>query len=189
MPFQQDKQNTLEKEDLSRKGSIDEHIRPICDIINSKQDYYTTSSCAGRIVLSIMPDSGKKKDFDWLLVSHEKVTADQINEKLNNLPNQEVWLMFEPFIFHTAARTIDHANKLLKLLHTAGVKRAGIISMAEEKIIIEAIGSERLDSIIAKDKELIVPESYLKILIETANSKSNKNLNTIKKIEQELKNL
>ena len=49
--FEKEKQDFLSKKDKSKKGSIDDGIIGLINLINSKSDYYTTSSCAGRIVL------------------------------------------------------------------------------------------------------------------------------------------
>lgn len=43
------KSRALGQVDLSRKGSVDEAIVPLVRYINAREEYYTTSSCAGRI--------------------------------------------------------------------------------------------------------------------------------------------
>lgn len=40
-----------EKDDSSRKGSIDSHIIELVKYINVHSNYYTTSSCSGRILI------------------------------------------------------------------------------------------------------------------------------------------
>ena len=49
--FDSRKRHALQHTDLSRKGSIDEYIRPLVDSINANHDYVTTSSCSGRILI------------------------------------------------------------------------------------------------------------------------------------------
>ena len=49
--FDREKVRVLEKADLSRKGSVDAPIRELVEYINTKDDYYTTSSCSGRAVV------------------------------------------------------------------------------------------------------------------------------------------
>ncbi|EPT27229.1 hypothetical protein TGME49_227400 [Toxoplasma gondii ME49] len=39
------------RKDRSKKGSVDEEIRPLLDAINKLKNFYTSSSCAGRILL------------------------------------------------------------------------------------------------------------------------------------------
>ena len=47
--FLRQKEQCLRAVDLSRKGSIDEPIVELVDYINTKADFFTTSSCSGRI--------------------------------------------------------------------------------------------------------------------------------------------
>lgn len=49
--FDSRKRQVLEHADLSRKGSIDDYIRPLVGCINSNHNYITTSSCSGRILI------------------------------------------------------------------------------------------------------------------------------------------
>ena len=49
--FRQWKKQCLEDHpDQSRKGGIDEKIVHLVDVINSQSDYFTTSSCSGRLI-------------------------------------------------------------------------------------------------------------------------------------------
>lgn len=49
--FEKQKQQSLGGVDLSRKGSIDEAIVELVNFINQQNDYFTTSSCSGRLIL------------------------------------------------------------------------------------------------------------------------------------------
>lgn len=81
--FQQRKKNTLSKEDKSFIGKWDEKIAPLCKKINSFENYYTTSSCSGRILLMI--DAEKKGKDLFIFVSHKKISFKQLKEELENL--------------------------------------------------------------------------------------------------------
>ena len=56
--FLQRKNDLLNKKDKSSIGKWDEKIATLCEVINKKDNYYTTSSCSGRIV--VMVDQEKK---------------------------------------------------------------------------------------------------------------------------------
>ena len=47
--FEMQKEKSLSQADLSKKGSIDEHILELVQYINGLDNYFTTSSCSGRI--------------------------------------------------------------------------------------------------------------------------------------------
>jgi len=91
--------------DKSRKGSIDARILSLVDLINSTHDFFTTSTCSGRIILftnefvsknddiplenvdetlgggSIVGNKKKrikKKGCTWLMVSHDEVTVPEL---------------------------------------------------------------------------------------------------------------
>lgn len=49
--FSTEKARVLSKVDLSRKGSVDEPIAELVSYVNSLKEFYTTSSCSGRLVV------------------------------------------------------------------------------------------------------------------------------------------
>jgi tRNA wybutosine-synthesizing protein 3 len=190
MSFEKDKQNSLSKKDKSAKGSVDKDIKELCSRINSLDDYYTTSSCAGRTVLIKLPESGKKNEAEWLFVSHtpvEPANTCLFSDKINNynIPDEEVWFKFEPFILHVACRDIEAANRMISAVHESGMKRAGIISLGK-KIVIEIIGNEHIAAPLSKKKKLFVDEKYIQELAFSANAMMTKNLDNIKKLEEAL---
>jgi len=195
--FLKEKSDFLNKKDKSKKGTIDKDIIRLVNKINSKNDYYTTSSCAGRIVLLEMK-SKKKNECDWIFTKHDKVKFDDINKALNDNSNNEqnnnekinklnpktktknsekyeIWLKQQPLILHVACRNLESAKKLLEIARKM-FRRAGIIAITERKVTIEIIGSEHLETIV-KDRNFTVDEKYLKQLIKYANSNFKENRN------------
>ena len=189
--FSKEKSDFLKKKDKSKKGCADEGIKEIINIINSKKDYYTTSSCSGRIVL-LERLFRKKNESNWIFVKHYKIKFNEIknslsqynknNKKILELPlkagnkeetsfescaKNQVWLKQEPLILHVRCRDLKSAKKLLDASRKI-FKRAGIISLNDKKIVVEIIGSEKIDAIIA-DGDFDADEKYLKNLIKYAN--------------------
>lgn len=87
--FSKEKSDFLKKKDKSRKGSVDVDIAELVSCINSEEDYYTTSSCAGRIVLLEMK-SRKKNECNWLISKHSKITYNEIKTTLENYRNNKI---------------------------------------------------------------------------------------------------
>ena len=81
--FNQRKKDVLSKTDKSSAGKWDGKIISLCDKINSEENYYTTSSCSGRIILMINQE--KKGENLFLFVSHDKVSFKELKSVLNNL--------------------------------------------------------------------------------------------------------
>lgn len=172
MSFESNKKITLGKKDKSDKQSYDKAIIPLCDLINSKKDYYTTSSCAGRIILIKIGKTGKKKDTEFVFRKHSKVSFEEIKQALKEAKGT-VWLRQEPVIVHICARNLDKAEKILKVFRDCGFKRSGAINL-KGRIMLELLSTENLSTIVMKDSEVIVSDDYLKVLIKEANKKLEK---------------
>ncbi|MBS3098409.1 hypothetical protein J4209_06465 [Candidatus Woesearchaeota archaeon] len=173
MNFDNDKKCFLRKIDKSKKGSVDKAIKPLVNKINSLKNYYTTSSCAGRVLLLIR--RGKKKhETEWLFAKHGKVSFNELKKALRRLPKQDVWFKEEASIFHISCRTIDDAQKLVNLTRNIGFRRTGIQSI-KRKIVVEIVSTENIETIAAKSGKIIVDDDYLKVLAEEANKKMKRN--------------
>ena len=188
MNFDKEKEDCLNKIDKSKKGSIDRKIKKLVELINSLKDYYTTSSCSGRIVLIKRPKSGKKCDVGFLFESHDKVSFGEIKSCLKNIPEQDLWFRQESMILHVACRRIENAQKILDLSNRTGFKHSGIIT-TRKKIIVEIIGSEQFDTIIAKHGRLFLGDEYLRLLVDEANKKLEINSRKIKRFYDLIKSL
>lgn len=133
--FTAQKQAAFSGQDLSRKGSVDEPIVELVDYINSLDNYFTTSSCSGRIVvLADTPEEVKKNLFSnplafdnyllfqepsiqkegckWVHISHTKCTSDEIISKLDPLLG-DLSFKFEAFVLHVQCRTLEDAQLMV----------------------------------------------------------------------------
>jgi len=81
--FFQAKKDALSRKDKSFIGNIDGKIKNLCEKINSLEDYFTTSSCSGRIVL--MLDEDKKASGLFLKVWHEKINFEELKKELERI--------------------------------------------------------------------------------------------------------
>ncbi|XP_047445528.1 tRNA wybutosine-synthesizing protein 3 homolog isoform X2 [Mugil cephalus] len=80
--FSQWKKQCLNKLDMSKKGSVDQDIEHVVSLLNSCEEYFTTSSCSGRIILiDGAPENSEvqKQNCVWLFVSHQKCTVDDLH--------------------------------------------------------------------------------------------------------------
>ena len=88
---------------------------------------------------------------------------------------------------HIACRNLDAAKKLLEISRKI-FRRAGIIGITKRKVMIEIIGDERLETIIA-DKDFVADENYIKNLVRYANENFEENKNKSGKFLRIIKNL
>lgn len=173
----------LKHVDKSKKGSIDKPVVELIKAINSMKDYYTTSSCSGRMMEFLLPESWKKHEVKWLFVSHHGTDAQTEKKLLSEIKTlskvkETVYFRYEPLILHLVARDIESAKKIINIANKVGFKHSGIISMAN-RIIVEIIGTDRLDVPIAADKKVLVTEDYFKFLLIEANKKHKRNIKRI----------
>lgn len=187
--FRQQKQHALKKLSTAKgRGEVDLDMLPLIDCINSLENYYTTSSCAGRINLFV--DVGNKKDSYWLGKWHRKITFEDVSEALKNIPAKGViWFKQEPTIIHINCKTIEDAVKLVDLSRNTGYKKVCILSWKDNRIIVEVNGTERIDAPIAVNGEMIAGGDYIKKLIEIANTKFDYGMRRLIRYHKALKKL
>ncbi len=103
-------QQQLSKKDKSSIGKWDEKIVSLCNKINKFKEYYTTSSCSGRVV--IMVDQDKKGPNLFVLESHKRISYEWILEGLKKSNFKDLKFKCEPPIIHIACKDIESANEL-----------------------------------------------------------------------------
>ncbi len=178
----------LYKPDKSFKGTVDDDAIPIINEINSKNNYYTTSSCSGRISLFYESSSGKKHEAGWTFVKHGTVDKKEIIDSLKDIPDETLWFKMETPIFHVACRTEKDAEKLLGLCMSLGFKRSGITSVGK-RVMIEIIFNEKMEVPISMNNTLFIDDKFIEFLVKKANQKMEKNNELLKKFHKELKKL
>ncbi|MBI2548866.1 hypothetical protein HYW21_05950 [Candidatus Woesearchaeota archaeon] len=185
MPFDSDKQGVLQKKDKSKKGDVDPEIKEIITLFNQHRDYFTTSSCAGRSMVYALPSSRKKHEAVWLLVSHSGVTLAELQRALVSLPEDPVWVKFEPLIVHVRCRDLAAAKSIMACCSSCGLKKSGIIACGT-KMMVEMIGTDFLEMLLAKEGKLLVDQRYLTCLVEELNKKHQRNSERIEKLRKSL---
>jgi len=181
--FERRKQDILSKKDKSSIGEWDKHIVRLCETINLNDNYYTTSTCSGRII--VMIDQNKKAPGLFEFVSHEKVEFEKLKEEVSKI-KEDSKFKSEPPILHIACKTLEDAEKLLKKAQLSGWKRSGIISLGKN-IVVEIISTEKIEFPLFKSGKLLVDDDFLKIVLEKANENLVKGWAKIEKLRKSLK--
>ena len=182
MSFLQRKKDILSKEDKSSIGGWDERVKNLCDKINWFDEYYTTSSCSGRIM--IIRDIDKKGPGLFHYVSHDKVS---LKELMDNIPKEGNFkFKQEPLIFHIACEDMAGAKRLLKKVQSSGLKHSGIISISK-MVVVEIIGNEKIEFPIVSSGKLLVNEEFLKIVVKKANENLEKGWKRIDRLKESIR--
>ena len=181
--FNQRKKDVLSRQDQSFKGSWDKKISKLCEKINSLENYYTTSSCSGRILLMIDQEKKAEGLFKWM--SHDLITFNEQKKAIQKLEKLRKNIKFkqEPCILHIACKTLKDANHFLELGFKAGLKKSGILYFGS-RIIVELNASEKLEFPIIVNGKLIVDDNFLKIVVKKANENLENGWEKIKKLEK-----
>ncbi|MFA5855756.1 MAG: hypothetical protein WC867_00210 [Candidatus Pacearchaeota archaeon] len=165
--FGKDKQ--LSKSDRSNIGSWDKKLVPLCNKLNKKKNYYTTSSCSGRIVL--LKASDKKIEDAFLFRTHDKSSFKELKNVLDSMQYDGlVEFQQTSCIMHVACRTMGDALDLVRKAKEAGWKRSGVMT-GGERFMVELHSTESMCLPIMDKKKSLVDDNYLKLIIEQANSK------------------
>lgn len=186
--FIQGKKSALIKlKKAQKEKKVDSGILSILNLINKSENYYTSSSCFGRIVLLEIPRIGDKKQAKFLGKWHGTISTNEIISAAKDAKTGQIWLLSQSAIIHIVAKTIDAADWILKTAIRDGFKNSGLKSFGK-KFVVEVCSTERLDAPIGKDGDIYCSKNHLDLLINISNEIIIKSTNKIHKFEETLKN-
>lgn len=171
------KQGALHR--LQQAAEVDIVAKPLLDFINSRADYFTTSSCYGRIVL--LDFRGKKAPERFVARWHRPVNLEEVKTALRNASGT-IWLRAEPFILHISCRDLDAAKTVLAVKNDAGIKRGGIFHIGR-RVQIELEGTARAEALVKWNRHS-VDDEYLKKMIKICNARFEKNAADFSRMEK-----
>ncbi|XP_052034826.1 tRNA wybutosine-synthesizing protein 3 homolog [Apodemus sylvaticus] len=171
------KAQSLSKADLSRKGSVDEDAAEVVELLNSREEFFTTSSCAGRILLLDGSTNGltvQKQHCCWLLVTHKPCAKHDMMAALKGATSEAV-LKFEPFILHVQCRTLQDAQALHSVAVDSGFRNSGITVGKRGKIMLAVRSTHGLEVPLTHKGKPMVTGEYIEFLVTIANQKMEEN--------------
>ncbi|XP_054422834.1 tRNA wybutosine-synthesizing protein 3 homolog [Pteronotus mesoamericanus] len=181
--FRRWKAQCLSKVDLSRKGSVDEDVAEIVQLLNGREQFFTTSSCSGRIILldeSINGFEVKKQNCCWLLVTHKPCIKDDLMVALKNA-NGDAVLKFEPLVLHVQCRQLEDAQILHSVAIESGFRNSGITVGKRGKTMLAVRSTHGLEVPLSHRGKLMVTEDYIDFLLKIANQKMEENKKRIER--------
>tara|TARA_Y100000310_G_scaffold289105_1_gene315255 strand:+ start:1151 stop:1711 length:561 start_codon:yes stop_codon:yes gene_type:complete len=184
MDFQQAKKKQLSKIDKSSIGSWDSKIKKLCGKINKNKKYYTTSSCAGRILLIKGVD--KKIRDVFLFRTHDKIGIGELKKVLDEVSkkyNKLVEFQQTTCILHVACDSLVSAQNLVNKAKQSGWKHSGIMT-TNKRFMVELHSTEKISFPIMNKGKVLVDDDFLKIVVKEANSKLERVWKKIKKLSK-----
>lgn len=167
-----------------REKKADRQMIPLCKFVSGTKHYFTSSSCAGRIILLQLPEDENKLEAFFHRKWHRRVMGKELWEGIRAETRGELWFKLDPFILHIGADSLENAKKVLRHIKKSGVRRGGIMVAKPGKFLIEMQGSQGISFPVKKGKKVLVEEDYMKYVLERANQKLEKNYSLLKRLEK-----
>jgi len=171
------------------ENKVDEDIIPLLEKLNALENYFTTSSCSGRISVMEMPHFGDKVNSVWLGKWHREVSVGEVLEAIERHEKGQLWFLVRSPILHVGARRMEDAVRLLNLAIGLGFKYSNIKSVSHKKLLVEIRSTERMDVPLGEDGELWVSEDYIERIVAIANDQVRRFKGKLKKLEEEIERL
>ena len=179
------KEKQLAKVDKSSIGGWDPKIKKLCDKINKKKNYYTTSSCAGRVVL--LKYSDIKQEDAFLFRTHEKIKFEELKSSLERILKEYdgvVEFQQTSCIMHVSCKTLSDSQEIVNQAKESGWKRSGI--MGGKRNMVELHSTESISFPIISDGKILVSDEFLKIIVKQANEKLERVWEKINRLEKKV---
>lgn len=185
--FLDGKKNALIKLQTAwKENKVDSGIKQIINLINESKNYYTSSSCFGRIVLLEIPSIGDKKGARFLGKWHRTINVNELLSALKNAEIGQIWILSQSPILHIVAKTNYVADKILKTAISCSFKNSGLKSLGK-KIVVEICSTERLDAPVGMDGVIFCNKDHLKLLVNISNEIIKKSTIKLHKFEEKLR--
>jgi tRNA wybutosine-synthesizing protein 3 len=167
---------------------VDPGIKSVLDLLNQKEEYYTSSSCAGRVMVLQIPVLGDKQKAEILGKWHRVVTFDEVDSASKRGIKGMIWLLAQAPILHIGCDFLAAADWLVKLAGSCGFKNSSIKSTGK-KILVEVCSTERLDAPLGMDSLVFYDERYLGLLVDISNQVIERSAQKLLKFEKKLGNI
>jgi tRNA wybutosine-synthesizing protein 3 len=185
-------------EELAQKieeGKVDPYMLEIISIINSSDDYYTTSSCSGRMQLIALPKLGDKPGSTVCGKWHDTIEMEQLKEALENWDGKDMlMLLVQSPVLHVVCRDLESAVKIRNIGSESGFKYSTIRSIQEgstdegdeKNIIVELLSTERLDIPIGKEGKVFPDDEYLDYILELSTQAMERSRGKLARLKENL---
>uniref|UniRef100_A0A3B3ZPL2 tRNA wybutosine-synthesizing protein 3 homolog n=1 Tax=Periophthalmus magnuspinnatus TaxID=409849 RepID=A0A3B3ZPL2_9GOBI len=176
--FERWKRQSEQRMDQSKKGGVDEDIAGLVRLLNGTEQYFTTSSCSGRVILidGVQSSDVQKQNCQWLFVSHQKCTTEQLAVDRSS---GDAVLKFEPFVLHVQCRRLYDAQLLHSVAINSGFRNSGLTVGKTGKIISAIRSTHGLEVPLTHQGTLLVTPDYIHFLCQICNQKMEENLRRI----------
>lgn len=163
---------------------VDAVLIPFLFEVTKLKNIFTSSSCAGRIMLLSTDELENKKNSYFHKRYHRQVSFDEIKKDIDNFLGKDLWFKMEPFIFHFGCKDMHVAKSILKFSQDFGFKKSGIISMKPGRFTVEISNTQYMALPLIIDCVKLFEDKSLKLIIDKANKKIEYNFERLEKFSK-----
>ena len=186
--FQMVKERHLELwKKAKAEGKVDERMVPLVEFLFSRSDYFTTTTCSGRILLLNLDSKELKKPDSFFAKWHEIPKFEKIWKALNKESLQDLWFKQESFVMVIGTSSIENAKKIMAICRNNGVKKCGIMALEDGRVLVEIMGSHYLSFLAKQGSKVLVEKEFFEKQFETACKKLEMNWTMLEKFEKALR--
>lgn len=156
-------------EEELKRGRVDKDIVWLIRKINLLEDYYTTSSCSGRIQVTANRVPGEKFNLITLAKWHRVIKVEELSMVIDSSCEENLWFSVQPPILHVICKDLESAEKLLEIARNSGFKHSGIQGLNPQRIVVEITSSERIESPLRLRGVEFMDKEKLQVLVNIAN--------------------
>ena len=169
-------------------GLVDKDIVEFLFYINNLKDFYTTSSCSGRIAIGTGKELDNKKEFKILKKWHNRISLEDLVNTLSSLHTKgNLWLLVRQPILHIACKNLDLACKVIEIAKGVGFESTNIMTKNHFRVVVEITSQERFDTPLVINGMLIYVEDELQEIVRIANEVLTTGKDKLKKFEEKFR--
>lgn len=182
--FQKKKILAMHKLDIAiQEQKADVDVLSLVHLLNSFDQYYTTSSCAGRFVVLSKGSFRGKYSSKFVYKTHNPpVDLTKVREVLKEHFEGYLYINVEPPTFHIACKSLEAAIELHQLAIDSNIGYS-MFKTIKKSIVVEVRGTGMLQIPIGKNNKIFVSDEYIEEIISLANEILTSEQARIKKFE------
>lgn len=171
-----------------REKKIDPLMIGISQFMERTTNFFTTSTCSGRITLMDLNENESKKENVFYRKWHSTVKFSDVWKGIEAYSsNGNLWLRQDAFVYVIGTNTWENVKKLIRACQEAGVKRYGVHHFEDEKILMEIFGTQNMSIPLMVRGKMIADKKAVSEWVKIANRKWKQNEAKRKQFEKILK--
>ena len=171
------------------ENKVDIEVLDLIHTVNKFNQYYTTSSCAGRFVLLSKGSFRGKYTSHFVYKTHSPpLNKVEIQKALTQRFDSYLYINVEPPTFHIACKTLDDAINLHQLAIDSGIGYS-MFKTIKKSIVVEIRGTGMLSIPVGLENKIFISDEYLDYIIKLSTEILSSEQARLKNFEKKLPNL